>query len=110
MKIERIPFGQLNEKKKSTVFLAIYSRNISPWKYFKDDIDHEAFPGVIMIDRWDGRMGFPGGTVDPGETLIEALAREIKEEIGIKVRKNQLHGISSFEWKITSQFFWLGSQ
>ena len=98
----RIPFGQISETKKNTVFLAIYSRNISPWKYFKDDIDHEACPGVIMIDRWDGRMGFPGGTVDYKERLIEALRREIKEEIGIKIREKKVHGIVSFEWKICS--------
>lgn len=42
-----------------------------------------------MIDRWDGRMGFPGGTIEEGEPILEALKREIKEEIGISVRENR---------------------
>ena len=29
-----------------------------------------------------GKWGVPGGKVDPGETLVEAMAREMKEETG----------------------------
>ena len=107
MSTKRLSFGQRVEGKKDAVFLVIYSHDISPWKYFKDNIDHEKCPGFIMIDRWDGRMGFPGGTVDEGEELIEALSRETKEEIGIKIRINQLRQIASFEGKICSHLFGL---
>jgi len=101
----RIPFGERHPQKQHGVFLAIYSRQISPWKYFNDDIDASHCPGVIMIDRWDGRMGFPGGTADEGESLLEALEREIKEEIGIQVCIPKVHEIASHEWKIGTHFY-----
>jgi 8-oxo-dGTP pyrophosphatase MutT (NUDIX family) len=94
---KRIPFGRLATDKKNAVFLCIYTDEISPWKYFKDDMQHTSCPGVIMIDRWDGRMGFPGGTLEESEPLEDALKREIFEEIGIKVKSEKVVEIVSFE-------------
>lgn len=49
----------------------------------KRRLDKEADPGYIEI---------PGGHVEPGETLHEAIRREMMEELGIKVGKARLLG------------------
>ncbi|MBN2824229.1 MAG: NUDIX domain-containing protein [Campylobacterales bacterium] len=100
----RIEFGKLSPNKKNTAFLVIFVREMSPWRYFKDQ-SHIKCPAVIMIDRWDGRTGFPGGTLEEGETLEEALVREIKEEIGLNIKPQKLIPVVSREWKITSHLF-----
>lgn len=41
----------------------------------------------------DGRWGHPGGAVDPGETIHEALLRECREEIGCAVTIRYLSGV-----------------
>jgi 8-oxo-dGTP pyrophosphatase MutT (NUDIX family) len=104
---ERISFAQQTAGKTDAVFLAIYVEEISPWKYFKDEIQKVQCPAVIMIDRWDGRMGFPGGTRNKDESIVQALIREIKEEIGITVKPDKIHPIASHSSKITTHFYGL---
>jgi len=97
MMATRIEFGKISEEKKNAVFLAIYTKEVAPWKYFMDEMKHTICPAVIMIDRWDGRMGFPGGTLEEGEPLLDALVREIKEEIGIRVKPDKVKEVVSFD-------------
>ncbi|MFX0124145.1 MAG: NUDIX domain-containing protein [Candidatus Hodarchaeota archaeon] len=47
--------------------------------------------GDTYYDFW----ALPGGTVDEGETVEEALIREMKEETGINVEPKEILGIFS---------------
>lgn len=49
---------------------------------------------VVLIRRGkpplEGRWTIPGGTVELGETLVEALVREMQEETGLQVEPDGL--------------------
>ena len=48
---------------------------------------------ILLCPQWDG-WDYPGGGVDLGETLEEALLREIKEETGIVASMGKLLHVS----------------
>jgi len=50
---------------------------------------------ILLVKTYHGGWVFPGGQVEVGENLIEAVIREIKEESGINVTVNKLFAISS---------------
>jgi mutator protein MutT len=49
---------------------------------------------VLLVRRGTeplrGRWSIPGGLLEPGETLVQAVARELQEETGITVRVVEL--------------------
>ena len=49
-------------------------------------------PKVLAVKRLksNGKLGLPGGKVDSGETLEEAIIREIKEECNLSIPKEAL--------------------
>lgn len=55
--------------------------------YYDEDGD---IPFVVMVNRWDGKFGFPGGKVDEGETPRQAAVRESIEEIGFRPIEDNL--------------------
>jgi ADP-ribose pyrophosphatase YjhB (NUDIX family) len=44
---------------------------------------------VLLIQRalppWDGAWTLPGGRLEPGETAVDCAARELHEELGLRV-------------------------
>ncbi|MBS4218792.1 NUDIX hydrolase [Bacillus sp. FJAT-49711] len=50
---------------------------------------------ILLVKTRDGGWVYPGGQVEIGENLIDALIREIKEESGIDTAVSYLIGVHS---------------
>lgn len=57
---------------------------------------------VLVQERsgtaWDG-IAFPGGHVEPGESFVESVIREVEEETGYQIKNPMLCGIKQFQTK-----------
>jgi 8-oxo-dGTP pyrophosphatase MutT (NUDIX family) len=53
--------------------------------------------GLIVLQRRsdNGLWALPGGAIEPGESVTNALAREVREETGYEIKIDRLVGIYS---------------
>lgn len=52
----------------------------------------------ILVANYGGAYLLPGGKIDDNELVIEALIREIKEEVGVDVKENDITSIVMFKY------------
>lgn len=58
--------------------------------------------GNLLLVKADGYWDLPGGNVEQGEGLLEALKRELEEELGLKEPDIAKH--PDFAWTMTLNF------
>lgn len=79
----KIKLGTIEKEKLQCVFLLIYCKDGIPYRKYSVQDGRFLIPKILSLGRHDGFVGFIGGKVDPGETLKDALIREVEEETGL---------------------------
>lgn len=65
---------------------------------------------ILLLRRYhtgreDGNYTLVSGHIDGGETVIEAMVREAREEVGIRIRKADLRIVHAMHRKSSSEYF-----
>lgn len=106
--MKKVEFGTQPENKKQSVFIALYGQE-KLYKHYTEGLSEEArntdIPVILLLNRWDGKVGLPGGYVEKGETLTQAAVREAFEELGVTIREEELIPVVSHEFGIVTHLF-----
>lgn len=55
---------------------------------------------VLLVPQFEGRYGLPGGGINLGEKIEDAVIREVKEETGLNVENPKLVGCENSFFKM----------
>lgn len=61
--------------------------------------------GRVLTVRKRGTRAYmlPGGKIEPGESALECAVREVDEELGIRVRPDQVAPLGTFETRAANE-------
>ena len=93
----RIEKGSNPNQKKEAVFVAVSTEHAIWQNYEGVAKSNGAVPLLLVMNRWDGKLGFIGGEVEEGETLLQALGREVWEESYLVMNEKKLELVCSHE-------------
>jgi len=56
---------------------------------------------LLLVHKTDNDLwAFPGGATDPGESVTDAVVREVREKAGVEVEVARLGGLYSNPWHV----------
>ena len=83
--VKEVEKGFLNLRNASFISLVCKDKIYQGCPNVSEDIQDTCFSQMLFVQRWDGRIGFPGGMVDEGEDLLTSAIRELKEETNFSI-------------------------
>lgn len=60
--------------------------------------DHRVLVQKRVDPDWSG-ISFPGGHIEPNESFVDSVIREVKEETGLDIANVKLCGVKQFPYK-----------
>jgi len=82
-----VPFGSAIAGSKEGCFVMLTARSkiYENYEHVDDATKQKPHRVVLMVARWDGRIGFPGGMREANESLEQAVRREAQEEVNFDI-------------------------
>lgn len=79
--MKKVEFGTLNKRNGAFIAFHLKSKLYDGYSAVDKETQKKDIPQILLLHRWDSKLGFVGGMVDEGEDLISAAKREAMEEI-----------------------------